>query len=726
MSISSCRLDCGSFYADINRRKYAIDIDFINNPNYQQYTAGTTTNSITVSDGTGYLHQGNIGAALINPFASTVNANSQFQCLGFRLFFHKGYLKCVKKEIAMYNYVVTSGTSVNLSHPTIPKKMVRQSFYHPYVIWESIKDPEHRRAIQEEVCELARKFGIKIPKHFYKDGELYDGLNRSYYFAALDWLSYPLIREIDSPTLARNTIHIDRDLIAPKFEAMNFKQLVEHYYGTSTSKMLNEIFKVITLGGDYRKHTFPDPATVNGNIDIKKEFISRQEPNTVLRTMENEVWTMGDRHIQTLVFTLGPAILKSMGFDYFYQAIGKFADLKRSRGVEGQAMNYAGSPSKALVDDFSCLLKSVSPKKLLSALFSDTIKGCPDLHSLKDTANMLREYDSYERIPKTLRLQYPTGLVVDFKFKTLKELHDKISTQYTIIKTEASRKEIPVAEVYMKLDGMERNGLRLVVPTNTAQLGQWGKSLNICIASYGDSAARGSTLLLGVEKEEGIKYCIEFDELSIRRTKPLENHAAFITSENIIPKLLDANIVEETYPLLIERHAGVTPSDTKPEDEIYYMPSMVQFRGQRNGDPSKEDRADVENMLAQWVRDNREFLSSIKGIFDLKKNQWYGNNQYNAAPLNEDMIVNAVNHAAMNVQANMGDQIIMNPRAYADLQRALNPGNGGPLQVNANGQIGLAFGGIDVIVDRNVPRDEIHMIDRQGNRQVAIENINVD
>ncbi|CAM6004843.1 unnamed protein product [Sphagnum balticum] len=195
----------------------------------------------------------------------------------------------------------------------------------------------------------------------------------------------------------------------------------------------------------------------------------------------------------------------------------------------------------------------------------------------------------------------------------------------------------------MKLDGMERNGLRLVVPTNTAQLGQWGKSLNICIASYGDSAARGSTLLLGVEKEDGIKYCIEFDALSIRRTKPLENHAAFITSENIIPKLLDANIVEETYPLLIERHAGVTPPDTKPEDEIYYMPSMVQFRGQRNGDPSKEDRADVENMLAQWVKENFEFLSSIKGIFDL--NKWKGT-AYNAAALiNEEMIANAAQHA---------------------------------------------------------------------------------
>ncbi|CAM6004842.1 unnamed protein product [Sphagnum balticum] len=216
------------------------------------------------------------------------------------------------------------------------------------------------KRIQEEIVLFAAQRGIKVPREFWCDGEIYNGLQAGYYFAALDWLAYPLVREISSPALCRNLTHADRNAIAPVFNPLNFKQLVEHYYGTSTSKLLEEIWKVIAVGGEYKRTKFPDPAT----------------------------------------------------------AIGKFADIKRSRGVEGWAMSYAGSPSKALVDDFSCLLKSVSPKKLLSALFSDTIKGCPDLHSLKDTANMLREYDSYERIPKTLRLQYPTGLVVDFKFKT--------------------------------------------------------------------------------------------------------------------------------------------------------------------------------------------------------------------------------------------------------------------------------------------------------------------
>lgn len=718
MSISSCKFDCGSVYAEVKRKKYCVDIEFTTNPYYGR----GTTNSITVNSSNTLDIPVNPGPYNVQFTGGLANTNTSHQCMGYRLFFLDGYLKCIKKEMAVYQYYHVSGSvngTISNSCQTPPKlkgKACPERFYHPSAIWDSVSDPITRNYIQKEVCELAYSFGIKIPKEFNRDGDTTECIAKGYtpgqakygyYFAALDWLAYPLVREIGSPALCKNMRNADRNVIAPKFKVMNFKDLVEHYYGTSTNKMLAEIWKVITTGGDVRRHCFLDPkVTPEYSTDIKSYFLETQDPTTILSVGETDVYLIGDRRIQKLIFSLGPVILKTMGFDYFYQAIPKFDWQLKASGDYAQGYPDDQAPSYTLEENFTTILKSVSPKKLLGILFDG--EKMPDTSSLNDTARMIREYEDPQNIPKTLKLQYPIGLVVDFKFKTMKELHDKISTQYTIIKTEASKKEIPVNEVYLKLEGREKNGLRLRVPTNTTDLALWGKLINICIASYGDSAARGGTLLLGVEKDGAIKYCIEFDEICVRRARPIGAIRAYVG--NNLSDTTEPAYVEEVYPLLEERHYGVTPTDVSPEDEIYYMPSIVQFRGQRNCNPEKADENDVYLMLRNWVKENFEFLSSIKGIFDGRKKDMWDN----------------IREQAIN-QAGQPDQILMNPRAYQDLHNALRREGDQLVPVQANDNVPFAAGvDVEVVVDANVPRNQFQMYNAQGYREVVVRNINVD
>lgn len=720
---SSCeRFLCGPFYITVFRKRNSVEISFDRAPDptpIGNVTGTVASNSITITDGTDYIPGAIIGnqQAILNRqgyASSTVSASSHFNCIGFRLFLKDGFLKCVKREVAMSYYVTTvSATTASLASTNdIPASKVRESFYHPAAIGDSIDyTPECSHFIMECVLDLAEQNGIEVPQKFRKFGKHNMGLGVQNYFAYLDWLAYPLVREINNVVVCKNMINWDRNFISPKFEPMNFKELINHHYETSTPKLLEEIWKVLTVGGDYRRHVFHNLPDIQKHKDYVMGY------NGAFETLEegpDYIIQTGDRHIQSLVFTLGPAILRTLGFDYFYQAIPYFGN-SFSRRFDPLDNNSA----KALEFDLSEIKKHVSPKKILSVLFQEdpaqvrettdperyvpAVKK-PDLHSMHDAARMLRDYDSFEKIPSQLRLQYPRGLTVDFKFKTMKELHDKISTQYTIIKTEAARRPIPVVEVYAKLNGMEKDGLKLIVPKDTSVLAVWGKLLNICIASYGDRAVRGETLLLGVEQEDRIKYCIEFRSVLISRTA----HApATVYEHGEVPK--EAQIIREAYPRLQQKHCGVVPPDTPEEEEYYFTPSMVQFRGDRNGDPSKEDRNAVETMLANWVKDNMEELKQIKDLFEDSKRDYGG------------IIMDGINNVMNQYIGGRADQLIMNPAAYDALVRQLGdalPDNAEVenLQVNGN-QLN-----VNVRVNPHMAVDQVYL-QPNGDLPVIINNL---
>lgn len=687
MSILSCeRFRSDQHWVDIVSKNNTVEVNLEEIP----YTDTATTNKITISNGTGHTAlnvNGDIRVQHVRDpiYYAGTNSVDSFKTIGYRFFFQSGFLKCVKKEASHYSIINAINTATVSLHGSTRNR--RESFYHPAAVWDSVRDANVRKQIQNHVSALALRRGVQVPPQFHQDGEQYNGVQKGYFFAALDWMAYPIIREINSPTVCKNLTNDVRRLICPTFEPMNFKQLVEHYYGNSTSKMIQELWKVVTVGGDFKQTRFATEPT-------RDAFLVFHNQPDILEDRTEYVVQIGNRHINTLVFNVGAAIFKTMGFDYFYQAAPKL-------GGEGNQpkIGFMDGESRVTQIEFNLttLLTRVSPKKLIKALLEDQ-KGL-NFHDLHDTASMLREYDTFEKIPKTLRLQYPTGLSVDFKFKTVKELHDKISVQYTIIKTEASRREIPVALPYRMLHGMEDKGLAFHVPDNTSTLAIWGKLLNICVASYGDRAVKGDTLLLGVEKEGLIKYCIEFRSLIVPRLA--HGPIVGLCKEGSLPEITQApEYIREAYPRLKEQHVGVMPTDVPDEEGVYYIPSIVQFRSDRNGAPDPEDKIVVENMLVRWVQLNFELLKDIKGIFDEQQKGYDV-----GGALNIDMINDAVNRAAFD--QGQPNQLMMNPRDLAAYQRAFNPAER-MIHIDDNGRMPLVFGnGINVIADPNIEPGQV-------------------
>ncbi|MCX9024668.1 MAG: PcfJ domain-containing protein [Candidatus Methanoperedens sp.] len=365
---------------------------------------------------------------------------------------------------------------------------------------------------------------------------------------------------------------------------------------------------------------------------------------------------MGNRRLQFLVFTVGPALFRTVGFDYLYQFLPL---LGPETGVykknPGRVDPHDFPSDRHFENIFSHLLKFITPKKLIHLLSEEEIVYKMNL--LEDTYDMLTAYSDPEKIPSSLRGMYPRGLEIDFKFKCLKEFHDKISVQYTIIKAEAENKDIPVDELFAQLDGMESKGLKIVVPRKTAQLSLWGKLLNICIASYGDKAARGETLLLGVEKEGQIKYCLEFYPHEIMRPEKQEI-VGLITEEISVPAI-ESKVIRSFLPKIEERMAMV-PADYQDEAGLYYAVSMRQFRGDRNGDPTADDRGVIEHLLNKWIMDN---LDTFKGLMPGVIRKDYD------AKWHENFIAQAANEAIL--AQGQPDQLIVNPQVWQNYQNIL-------------------------------------------------------
>ena len=600
--LSSDSIAENSTIVTVIEKLHAVDVEIsLPTPSHNGYHGSITGSSSSTINVVGNIAPPiAIQDAVGSMYASTV---SSYTTVGFRFFFEKGYLKCLKREVSGYNLAIvnTSASPTSAIVATVKnRKSYRETFYHPYIVVHTFGNRDTLQLVLDKVLNLASRKGITVPEKFLVKDLLGGFQSHLCFTPALDWLTFPLIREIDDVAVAVNLNSATRMKMSPTYDPKNFKELVDHYYGTSTSKMLEEIWKVIAIGPN--RHSTVNPVLLTENMGIF-DVVARNGRGPVIEIVGDTYIQYGPRNLNIMAFLLGPAIFKTMGFDYLYQALPLIGnEPETGTGIAGSQPWSATNIDQVL----NAILKSVAPKKLINKLCN----GSPDMYSLVDTGNMLIEYGSPDNIPKSLKSQYPDGLRVDFKFKDMKELHDKISTQYTIIKTEAQRKDIPVHPIYAKLDGMERNGLRLVVPHSTTPLAMWGKALHICVASYGDRAAHAQTLLLGVEKDGEIKYCIEFSSSQVNYIDPEDMMMAHIFRDDELPSMEGPKMLRAALPYL-EEHQSIVPPDVSDEEGIFQMPSIIQFRSEYNRDPSSEDKSDVHNMLVQWVHENKEDLNKI-------------------------------------------------------------------------------------------------------------------
>jgi hypothetical protein len=99
---------------------------------------------------------------------------------------------------------------------------------------------------------------------------------------------------------------------------------------------------------------------------------------------------------------------------------------------------------------------------------------------------------------------------LDFNYNNLKELHDKVSRFYTIVKAQKLKKPIVYTEEAKKLELLSNETYRFELAKSTVDLAAWGSELSHCIASYGDKAVEGRSILFAVFKNDKLTYCGEF------------------------------------------------------------------------------------------------------------------------------------------------------------------------------------------------------------------------
>ena len=384
----------------------------------------------------------------------------------------------------------------------------------------------------------------KLAKTMYPEMDLFPDTEEAFYLS-LSKMASPFLRFLPKEV---NYEH-SKNFFAIKNRGLSFKQISQKYLGIGSGKMLKAIWSVLF----YKKHP-------NENRDINESMIR----------------------------FLG-AFCKHAGADYTYQLIEKLS--QHGSEVEMYCPQYVNEKT------ISPLFTVSTPKKLVSLLSKDIYDTST---ILGDTLTMLNHYDNKDKIPATLRDSYPNGLTINENFNTLKELHDKIVVRYNFIKIEENKKPIIYNPLYLKLDGQQLSGLKIFVPQNTSDLVRWGIELNICIGSYSKKAADGDTLLLGVLKNDKIAYCLEFN---VDKNRQYWTDSSDVGIKN-----------DKELPLPIFKTV-VTAWGSNPANflqlfpaETVLVPEIAQFKGNRNGSPSEDDKTSVIEMLKNWSIENRAFL----------------------------------------------------------------------------------------------------------------------
>lgn len=128
---------------------------------------------------------------------------------------------------------------------------------------------------------------------------------------------------------------------------------------------------------------------------------------------------------------------------------------------------------------------------------------------IQDTLNQFTEYKNATSIPNKLKTQFPNGLELPKNWKTLRELHDKVSVDYNKIKAADNNKTIEYSETEFQLHGMVQDNIEFVLPSEGATLVEWGKDQEHCVASYADRAAQKACIILGVKLDGDHQYTLE-------------------------------------------------------------------------------------------------------------------------------------------------------------------------------------------------------------------------
>ena len=179
-----------------------------------------------------------------------------------------------------------------------------------------------------------------------------------------------------------------------------------------------------------------------------------------------------------------------------------------------------------------------------------------------DTYSQYQEFKDWTNFTEKAKKKGLVPIKIPSRWKDIKELHDNISRQYRDIKAAVDNRDIKYSSRILEaLDRVEVGGMVIKIPKETAELSKWGQEMGNCIANKSKPAANGSSIILGIYRDEVLLYNAE-----ISIGSPLKQS---LTKE----KLLSG------------------------EEKDYSIYNIREFKGRKNKAPDTKDRNTVVDYL---------------------------------------------------------------------------------------------------------------------------------
>lgn len=228
-------------------------------------------------------------------------------------------------------------------------------------------------------------------------------------------------------------------------------------------------------------------------------------------------------------FTLAKILNKSFGVDKVYNILSKKPDL--------QLVNLYGEYSNDYIDFF----------KEMGYKYCDKLinKGIRDSYScFNDLFWMWQRYRE-GKIPQKLLDKGLEPIKIPRKCKTFEEMHDKISTKYSILKAVDEYKvfnycKLTNLKLLKSLHKTKYKDMDIIFPKDSQELVDWGKAMKNCIASYSDRVIEGSSAVFSLFKNGKMLYNIEVigDKMEFKGLNQQMGYTGILTQSDCPDKFI--------------------------------------------------------------------------------------------------------------------------------------------------------------------------------------------
>ena len=305
----------------------------------------------------------------------------------------------------------------------------------------------------------------------------------------------PALRELWTPEISLDNLFNAEGYMAehgfneetkiPSCLAKNtFKEAINECFGFSSKKLMKMICSSI-----YKIHQVKiDPLVISRAMSRYSKYdISAKDPNLLQK-----------QNINKSMLDLGELTKGLFTVDHIYKILEDNTESFKSIGGYGFTMKTGRALLKMFpIETRMKLLKDLGQFSSFS----------------KDTYTQYDKYKDWTNITEKAKKKGFCPIKIPSRWKNIKELHDNISRQYRDIDAAISNRDIEYTpEILELLDNIQVENLTIKIPKDTSDLAKWGKLMKNCIASMGDSAVKGNSIILGIYKDNFLTHNVQLNK----------------------------------------------------------------------------------------------------------------------------------------------------------------------------------------------------------------------